>query len=256
MRPSLPALLHAINPRLLRGLVGNASARAEAALHDGDLDEAQRLLASLPEDATTLDLRGQLAEARGDRDAALKYYVRAGDVVRGQRLIDALASGDRVRALAAQQKLIAVLLDDPNAAEVTSEAWWRLGQLQAAEGYHPTGRLRRAVYWREAEESYERALALAPNEETYLLAAGYQSLANGDVASARRFYTHAVAVVPNSADAFAGLAWTAAAARDCATARTNLERARALRKATPAGAPVRDPADDPLVGPALKRCTT
>ena len=225
-------------------------------MHDGDLDEAQRLLASLPEDATTLDLRGQLAEARGDRDGALEYYVRAGDVVRGQRLIDALASGDRVRALAAQQKLIAVLVDDPNAAEVTSEAWWRLGQLQAAEGYHATGRLGRAKYWREAEESYERALALAPNEETYLLAAGYQSLANGDVVSARRFYSHAVAVVPNSADAFAGLAWTAAATRDCTAARTNLERSRALRKATPAGAPVRDPADDPLVGPVLKRCTT
>ena len=107
------------------------------------------------------------------------------------------------------------------------------------------------MWWLAAEASYERALALAPNEETYLLAAGYQSLVNGDTASAARLYARAAAVVPNSADAFAGEAWTAAARGDCAAAGAALARARALRVQK-----VRDPVDDPRVGPALRRCTT
>ena len=103
--------------------------------------------------------------------------------------------------------------------------------------------MRKRAYWRDAETSYERALALAPNEETYLLAAGFQSLANGDAAAAARFYTHAAEVVPNSADAYAGLAWTAAAAGDCAHAREHLAHARALYARTNATAQTTKPLD-------------
>ena len=252
VRPSLPALLHDRVPGLLRPLLGDARARAAAALHNGDAGGAERLVASLPDDAESADLRGRIAEARGDRAAAVAAYVRAGDVVRAQTLIDALARRDPARALADQQRLIAGLRGDPSAAEVTGQAWWRLGELQAAAGYRDAAR--RTAWWREAETSYERALALAPNEETYLLAAGYQSLANGDAAAAGRYYAHAAEVVPNSADAFAGIAWTAAAARDCERARAALARARSLRAAN--GAAVRDPAADPIAGPALTRCTT
>src|ERR1700681_4767904 len=236
VRPSLPAALHDRVPGLFRPLLGGARARAEAAVHDGDLATAERLAATLPNDAESADVRGRIAEARGDRDTALQQYVRAGDVVRAQALIDALAAHQ----------------DDAGAGEVRGEAWWRLGQLQAAAGYRNPAQ--RAKYWRKAETSYERALALAPNEETYLLAAGFQSLANGDVGASARWYAHAADVVPNSADAFAGLAWTAAAAHDCARARDNLARARALRAAMTT-APAADPVDAPLVGAALKRCT-
>jgi tetratricopeptide (TPR) repeat protein len=252
-RPSLPAALHALAPGLLRPFLGNAQARAEAAVHDGDLPTAQRLAATLPDDPESTDIRGRIAEARGDRDAAIQLYVRAGDVVRAQALIDALATTQPDRALADQALLVAAHQDDANAGEVRGEAWWRLGQLQAAAGYRNAAR--RAAYWRQAEASYERALALGPNEETYLLAAGYQSLANGDIAAATRWYAHAADVVPNSADAYAGLAWTAAASHDCARARDALNRSRALRAATTT-AVTRDPTDDPLVGPSLKRCTT
>jgi Flp pilus assembly protein TadD len=163
-------------------------------------------------------------------------------------LIDTLAKADPARALHDQELLVAALRNNDGAAEVTGQAWWRLGELQALAGYRNAAR--RPQFWRDAETSYERALAYAPNEETYLLAAGYQSLANGDAASAQRWYTHAAEVVPNSAAAYAGLAWTAAARNDCNAARTYLARARSL---TAAG--VRDPADDPQVGPPLKRCT-
>ncbi|HWT04828.1 MAG TPA: hypothetical protein VN224_03655 [Xanthomonadales bacterium] len=253
VRPSLPAALHDRFPRLFRPLLGSARARAGAAVHDGDLVSAERLAAALPDDAESADVRGRIAEAHGDRDRALQQYVRAGDVVRAQALIDELARTQPDRALAAQALLVAAHQDDASAGEVRGEAWWRLGELQAAAGYRDPAQ--RTNYWRKAEASYERALALAPNEETYLLAAGFQSLANGDATAAARWYAHAADVVPNSADAYAGLAWTAAASHDCAHARENLARARALRAAmtTP---PAADPVDAPLVGPALKRCTT
>ncbi|MDQ6941161.1 MAG: hypothetical protein M3169_01440 [Candidatus Eremiobacteraeota bacterium] len=253
VRPSLPAALHDHVPTLFRPLLGNARAGAEAAVHDGDLATAERLAATLPNDAENADVRGRIAQARGDRGAAVQYYVRAGDVVRAQALIDALATTQPDRALADQALLVAAHQDDANAGEARGEAWWRLGQLQAAAGYRNAAE--RTSYWRKAETSYERALALAPNEETYLLAAGFQSLANGDVTASSRWYAHAAEVVPNSADAYAGLAWTAAATHDCAHARENLARARALRTATTA-TPARDPVDDPVAGPALKRCTT
>jgi len=251
-RGSLPAVLHAADPALLRPLLGDAGARAAAAIHDGDLAGAEHLLGTLPDDARTADLRGQIAQARGERDAAIAHYVRAGDVTRAQALIDGIVATEPARALADQQLLVAALRDDPGAGEVTGQAWWRLGQLQAAEGARdPT---RRAAAGRDAETSYERALALAPNEETYLLAAGYQSMANGDRAAATRWYTRAAEVVPNSADAFAGLAWTAALAGDCAHARANADRARTLRAQQ--GSTVRDPREDPVGGPALTRCST
>ena len=167
-------------------MLGGRAARAAAALHDGDIATAQSLVAGLPDDATAADLRGQIAQARGDRDAAIAAYVRAGDVVRAQGLIDAVAAADPVRALADQRALVAALQDDPRASEVTGQAWWRLGQLQAAAAERDPAH--RTALEREAEASYERALTLAPNEETYLLAAAYQSLVNGEVAPRGTWY--------------------------------------------------------------------
>ncbi|GAC1571432.1 MAG: hypothetical protein NVS3B7_01540 [Candidatus Elarobacter sp.] len=247
VRPSLPVLLHARAPGLLRPLLGGTSARAAASVHNGDLTTARALVATLPDDATTADLRGRIAEAEGRRDAAVEHYVRAGDVVRAQALIDGLAQTDPARALHDQELLVAGLRGDARAAEVTGQAWWRLGELQALAGYRDAAR--RTRWWHDAQTSYERALAYAPNEETYLLAAGYQSLANGDVEASSRRYARAVQVVPNSAAAYAGLAWTAAARGGCAQARDALARSRVL-----AAAGVRDPADDPNVGAPLKRC--
>ncbi len=245
-RPSLPAALHAADPGLLRPFLGDRPARAAAAVHGGDLAGATALLAPLPDDARVADLRGRIAEARGARAEAIGEYVRAGDVVRAQGLIDALAASDLHGALAAENGLVANL-GGASAVQERGQALWRLGQLQASVGYADPAR--RRLWWAAAERSYEKTLALAPNEETYLLAAGYQSLANGDASAALRYYTHAADVVPNSGDAYAGLAWTDAARGDCAAARSALERARALRPTIG-----RDPVDDPNVGAPLKRC--
>ena len=250
VRPSLPALLHASVPELFRPLIGGPEARAAAALHDGDVDEAARLVAGLPDDQEIADLRGQIAEARGDRDAAADEYVKAGDVQRAERLIDALVARDLPRALAYQERLVAGLQTDPNAAEVLGEAWWRLGQLQAGAGYRDPAK--RAQYRRDAEASYERALELAPNEETYLLAEAYQTLADGDPQASLRYYRRAADVVPDSLDAWTGLAWAAAMSHDCAAARRYFTRVRDLAWKRPIDAP--GPFHNALAGDTLRRC--
>jgi len=245
-RPSLPAALHAADPSLLRPLLGGPLARAAAAVHDGDLDEAAALLAPLPRDASTADLRGRIAEARGDNAAAVRAYIDAGDVERAQGLIGALAQTNLLGALDDEQRLVNNLRG-ADAVEVRGQALWRLGQLQATAGYVDPPK--RRTWWLRAQRTYEQTLALAPNEETYLLAAGYQALANGDVAGALRHYTRAAAVVPNSGDAYAGLAWAYAARGDCASARRALARARRLSISVQ-----RDPTADPNLGAPLKRC--
>jgi tetratricopeptide (TPR) repeat protein len=249
-RPSLPAMLHDVAPGLLRPLIGDAGAQVAAAIHNRDFAAAERLVATLPDGAGAADLRGRIAEARGAYGAALDDYVRARDVVRAERIIDAEAARDPVRAADDQKRLVEAVRDHGGAAEVTGEAWWRLGQLQAAAGYHDVAR--RILYWEDAEESYQHALSSAPNEETYLLAAGYQAVANGDPLLGQQYYKRAAEVVPNSADAWAGVAWAAAAIDDCVYARSALDRSRALRAAS--GVRARDPVDDPNLGSALQLC--
>ena len=244
---SLPSLLHAASPSLLRSAIGGRFARAQAAVHNADPGAAV-LVAQLPQDAAALDLQGRLAEHDGDRDAALDAYVRAGDLVRAQRLIDELAAAQPARAVAEETQLLANLRGDDAASEETGQAWWRLGQLQAAQGYAQPAH--RAELWRAALASYERALAYGPNEETYLLAAGYQALANGDAAASLRWYARAAQVVPDSADAYGGLAWASAAAGDCARARDDAARHDALVQSP---AP-RALAADPNVGAPLRAC--
>lgn len=245
--PSAAAALHDAAPGLLRPFIGGTYARAQAAVHQRDFATANALLAQLPSDARTLDLRGRIAEVQGDREAAIADYVGARDVVRAEALIDRVAHDDPARALAEQQRLVAGLGDDARATEVTGHAWWRLGELQAALGYRAPAR--RAQLWRAAAASYAHALAYKANDETYLLSAAYQDLANGDGASAQRRYARAADVDPKSADAHGGLALTAAARGDCATARAELARWTTSRF------PTVDPRRDALNGAALRRCT-
>jgi tetratricopeptide (TPR) repeat protein len=252
---SLPHVLHAASPMLLRQFVGGPLARAQADVHNHDTQDAWHIIWRLPYDASVGDLLGRMSEMRGEREAAASEYISAEDAVRAQPIIDKVAATDVYRALRLEKALALRLTGDPAAGEVTGQAYWRWGQL-AAE-YAADMRVARPPHWDTralasehlAETLYERALSYAPNEETYLLAAGYQSLANGDVDASARFYAHAAEVVPNSADAYGGLAWTSAARGDCVTARAQLARSRALRTTV-----VRDPADDPLVGAPLRRC--
>lgn len=247
-RPSFPAFLHDVAPGLLRPFLGGTRARAAAAVHNGDLATASRLVATLPDDPDTADLRGRIAEAQGDRSAAIADYIRAGDVVRAEALIDAIAKSDPRAALTAQRALVAALPNDPSATDVAGDAWHHLGQLQALAGYGEPA-AQRAVLWRQAQRSYERALALAPNDETYLLSAAVQALMNGDTADAARWFARADEVRPNNPDVYGGMALTEAMRNDCAAARGWLARWNASHRPGD-----RSPADDPLLGANLRRC--
>jgi tetratricopeptide (TPR) repeat protein len=246
---SLPAELHRTAPNLLRPLLlGGPQAQAQAAIHSDELTRAATILATLGTDDTTVDLRGQLAQARGARAEALADYVAAGDFIRAQAQIDDLAQHDPAEALREENLLVNRLARDPRASEIAGQAWWRLGVLQATEGYGDPPHRRQD--WRDAETSYERALAEAPNDENYLLAAAYQSLANGNADTARARYARALAVDPASAPAYAGLALAAAAGGDCPTTRRDVARAVTL------GLTVEAMTSNPTFGTKLAACLT
>lgn len=209
--PAVPALLAPAAGIALGRPLGSPrapaflrSAYAGALLHRGDVAGAAAIVAGLPDGPAAADLRGQLAELRGDPDAALPWYARARDFERAQRLIDAYDAQGRLAQAAALEARLVDVLSGGSAAGVRARALWRLGQLtqeQAAADPADAG----ALSWR-ALRMYERALKIAPNEETYLLAAGQQALTLGDKIAAARYYLRALEAVPNSADARAGLA--------------------------------------------------
>jgi tetratricopeptide (TPR) repeat protein len=179
------------------------AAYAQALLHRDDVAGAAAIVALLPDGPAAADLQGQLAERRGDPAAALPLYARARDFERAQRLIDAYdARGDFAQAARLEARLVDVL-GGAAAAAVRGRALWRLGQItqELAAGDAASG----GTLTRQALAYYERALVIAPNEETYLLAAGQQALTLGDKGAAAAYYVRALEAVPNSADARAGL---------------------------------------------------
>ena len=210
-RPSVPALVPPAVGVALAGPLGAPympavlrTAYAAALLHRGDR-AAAAIIAGLPDNADTADLRGQVAELAGDPQAALAAYARAGDFERAQRLIDASANAGRIADAARLERVLVDALTGAGQVAVRAVALWRLGQITQAQSQTLRDAARRIMLERASLGFYERALMLAPNEETYLLAAGEQALTLGNRAAAAGFYSRALAAVPDSADARAGL---------------------------------------------------
>lgn len=203
-------------------------ALARAAVFRGDDADAQRLLAGLgnadPASPVTLadvaDLRGRLAQHDGDAPNALRWFTVAGDFAAARGTIDALAVRDPSAAYAVIRAFDERLGRGSPTPEVEADLVWREGQIAAAIGLGNPAQAEH--YYRLALDAYRRALALAPNEETYLLAFGYQSLVLADPRGARDAYATAARVVPDSVDAFVGLAAADAALGDCSAARRAL----------------------------------
>ena len=179
------------------------TAYARALLHRGDRNAAAAVVMRLPRTAESADLRGQLEELDGHPAQALRDYARAGDDERAQRLIDARLAVKDLSAAAELEGGLVYALGGGGQAAIRARALWRLGEIRQLQAVADPAQSRRLA--RESLDIYQRALTLAPNEETYLLAAGQQSLTVGDKAAAARFYTRALESVPNSADARAGL---------------------------------------------------
>jgi tetratricopeptide (TPR) repeat protein len=203
--PPGPGLAMAAALHLEHGPVPIRAAYARALAHRGDLEVAGRIVATLPPGPEAAELRGIIAEDRHDLRSAVDAFIEANDVEHAQALVDAIErGGEGTRATALEDRMIARLGAGNGHTEVLAVALWRRGQLEErAVTREPEHAL---ADERESLAYYVRALALAPNDETYLLAAGQQALTLGDRAQARSFYERALEVVPTSADARAGLA--------------------------------------------------
>jgi hypothetical protein len=203
----------AVRVELARGaIVRNEPARATALLAP---------LASTPE---VIDLRGRTALLANDPAGALRDFAAAGDFIAGQAAIDALGTRDPRAALVIVRDFEARLAAGGSAPEIAAEVDWREGVIAAAAAArYPADA---AAYDRASLDAFARALALATNDEKYLLNYAFAALRIGDAEGARRTYERAAQVVPDSVDAFVGVAVTTADLGDCAASRTALARAR------------------------------
>jgi tetratricopeptide (TPR) repeat protein len=208
--PAVPALLspgwgivlasELASPRAPAAL---RAAYAQALIHRGQTDAAAMVIAGLPAGTAAAELSGQLAETRGQPTTALAAFARAGDLERAQRLIDDRVDAGQLDDAARYEQNLADTLTGNGQAAVRARALWRLGQITQLQAQAAPAQ--RAALERAALDLYEQALAAAPNEETYLLAAGQQALTLGDKPLAIRYYLRALDAVPDSADARAGL---------------------------------------------------
>jgi tetratricopeptide (TPR) repeat protein len=205
---------------------------ASLAVRRGDAALAAERIAQLPPSHDRDELMARLHELRGERDAALRAYLAAGDVAVLATHVDALdRTGDYRAARALQERIVARLMDDPTRPDALADAWWKLGQLDAETGYREPPR--RTPWMRRAMRDYERAIALAPLAERYLIAAGNGALDLGDRQLAAFYFRRTLDADPTSALAFVGLGETAYAGGDTARARQFLARARSLDAGLP-----------------------
>lgn len=226
---------------------------ARAAIVRSEPARAMALLAPLPISATVVDLRGRAALEANDPGGALRSFAEAGDFIAASSAIDVLGATDPKAALAIvdefERQLASRGAADP---EIGAEVAWREGVIAgAAAARYPADA---PAYLHESLAAFGRALARAPGEEKYLLNYAFTALKLGDAATAKTSYVRAGQVVPDSVDAFVGVAVATAVLGDCASARTALARARALatqqhRAADPVAAGYA-----PAVSDALTRC--
>lgn len=191
---------------------------------------ADALLAPLAPTPDVVDLRGHAAMLAHQPETALHDFAEAGDFIAAEGAIDALGDRDPRAALALVRDFEARLVAAGSAApEITAEVEWREGGIAAAAALRYPAEA--PAYDRASEDAFARALARAPNDEKYLLNYAFAALRNGDAEDAKRTYQRAAEVVPDSVDAFTGVAITAADLNECAASRAALAQARGFAAA-------------------------
>ncbi|HEY8296426.1 MAG TPA: tetratricopeptide repeat protein [Candidatus Baltobacteraceae bacterium] len=202
---------------------------ARAELARGNLDAAQQHALRLPSAGLRDEYLGRIAQARGDESAAQAYFLAGADFFAIQDDVDRLAKSDPAAAYDLERTLknrLQALTTHPDAV---AESYWHLGQIATMRSWpYAVGSTARRHWTQVGMRDYRRAVALSPLAERYLLAAGTQALALGDLAGARGFYARAVDVNPASADAFAGLGVVALRAGDRASAQRYAARSRTI----------------------------
>jgi hypothetical protein len=220
---------HVYEPEALRRVLG------ADALARGDLARAARFAQSLGTGADRSALEGAIAQARGDDNAAIADYLAAGDLVRLEDFIDAIAArGDYARAETLQSTAIATLQATGAQSDTLAEAYYRDARLLQAHAYAlgattPAG----VAYEVRSQDAYTRASALAPLEERYLIALGNQDLNLGQLDAARATFGHLRDLDPSSVEALTGLADASIRAHDPAAAAGYLDAAAQLAPDSP-----------------------
>jgi len=208
---------------------------ARQALADHNYALAELRLRNVPPGRDRAQLSGMLAEARGDHADAIHDYLVAGDSAGLEREEGRVtASGDTAGAVLLQRQIVASLLGDRTQPDALAEAWWRLGLAEQLDGYMHYPISSRRPWQLRAMGAYEKAVALAPLSERYLVAAGAQELNLDDFAAAQRYFERARDVDPTSAQAWVGLAQVALRRGDRAAARAYAARAERIDPQAPA----------------------
>lgn len=235
--PSLPHALQGEWPFALAARLGLdrwAPLRAElarGAIARNEPARAAALLAPLAPTATVLDLRGRTALLQGDTATALRDFADVGDFIAAQGAIAALGTGHPVEALAVVHDFELRLRARTVEPEILAEVDFTEGTLAATAAYRRPAQAE--AYEQASEDAFGRALELAPNDEKYLLNYAYAALRLGDAEGALHTYQRAAQVVPDSADAFAGIALTQADLGNCTASRAALAQARTLHANAP-----------------------
>jgi tetratricopeptide (TPR) repeat protein len=225
---------------------------ARGAIVKGEPARATALLAPLADTSDVIDLRGRAALLAHDPATALRDFELAGDFIAAQAAIDALSASDPRAALALVRDFEQRLVAAASAPEITAEVEWREGVIAAAAAArYPADA---EAFERAAVDAFARALARAPNDEKYLLNYAFAALRIGDAEGARRTYERAAQVVPDSVDAFVGVAVATATLGDCTASRAALARARGFAGAQHRVAAAGADGYAPDVLAALARC--
>jgi tetratricopeptide (TPR) repeat protein len=201
---------------------------ARRALVGGRDQLAAAYVAGLAPSPDRAELSGMLAERRGDAAEALRWYVAAGAVDKIEDRVDALAAAGKTgEALGLQASLVERVRGDPAQAAELPEADYRLGLLEQRVAYTLDISQRGPLQARSLAD-YERAVALAPQEERYVIAAGNEAINDDDLDKALRYFGRARELDPRSATPVAGFGDIALRRGDRAQALADLRQARAL----------------------------
>ncbi len=202
---------------------------AEYALEQGDTAAAQRYALRLPASPSRDELLARVALARGEATLALEYFLAAPDVDAVQRAAERLAAHSPAAGYQLERLLrvrLALLATHPDAV---AETYWRMGGLANRQAWREiSGSPAQNRWLRRGLRAYDRAVALAPLSERYIIADANQADQLGEERRAEALFRQGADVDPGSGDAIAGLGVMALRRGDRVAAAAYLQRARAL----------------------------
>lgn len=140
----------------------------------GEYAQASMTALKLPRGDQRSEWLARIAQARGDRQAALASYLRAGDAEQVQARIGELASRNLRGAILLERELIGRMSRDRDHPDAVADATWSMGVL-VERGGDKQGALR----------LYRRASQISPINAKYLLSAASAERGLGMTQAAR-----------------------------------------------------------------------